>query len=371
MENKETLRNQIALTLLPNVGPVLARNLVSYCGGIDAVFKQKQSHLQKIPEIGPATAAKIAKQVVFARADQEMEFIEKHKVQALFYLDPDFPQRLKHCHDSPVMLYYKGNTNLNKQKVIAIVGTRSATEYGKNVTEKLIEQLTAFDVLIVSGLAYGIDIFAHRAALKEGLSTIGVMGHGLDRLYPGDHRNTAKKMLEQGGLLTEFPSQTNPDRENFPKRNRVVAGMCDAVVVIEAGAKGGALITADIAHSYSRDVFAVPGRLDDPFSVGCNKLIRINKAALLTSANDIAYLMGWEKEGEISSAKKIVQQQLFIELTSEEQILVDVLKLHGKLSIDALTINAKIPFSKLSVLLLQLEMKNVVKSLPGKVFTLV
>ncbi len=370
--NQDTLRNQIALTLLPDVGPVVARNLISYCGGVDAIFRQKAVQLEKIPDIGPVTAAKIAKNEVFARADAEVEYIHRNGITPLFYLDPAFPQRLKHCHDSPVMLYYKGTADLNRPRVIAIVGTRSATEYGRSITEKLIEQLVAFDVVVVSGLAYGIDICAHRAALKEGLPTIGVMGHGLDRLYPGEHRSTSRKMLEQGGLLTEFPSKTNPDRENFPKRNRVVAGMCDAVVVVEAGEKGGALITADIAHSYSRDVFAVPGRVDDPFSLGCNKLIRINKAALISSADHIAYLMGWDREGvQGISAPKLIQQQLFVDLSPDEQIVIDLIQSQGKISIDVLSFNTRIPFSKLSAILLSLEMKNMVKALPGKLFALV
>ncbi len=370
MKTTEELKFRIALSLLPNVGPVIARNLVSYCGSVEAIFKQKKRALLKIPEIGPKTAEIIATHKLFTRADQEIEFILKHQIQPLFYLEENYPQRLKHCYDAPILLYFKGNTDLNKSRMIAMVGTRNATDYGKTVTDKLLEELAQLDVTVISGLAYGIDIHSHRAALKYGISTIAVMAHGLDRIYPGQHRATAAKMIEQGGLLTEYPSCTNPDRENFPSRNRIIAGICDAVIVVEAAKKGGALITADIAHSYSRDVFAVPGRLDDPYSEGCNKLVRINRAALITSAADVTYLMGWEKENNTDSSPKMVQKKLFVDLTIEEEELVKILELMPKADIDVLSMELRWPFSKLSSVLLAMEMKGLLKTLPGKMYQL-
>ncbi|CAN5384001.1 DNA-processing protein DprA [soil metagenome] len=370
MKDQQQLLYRIALTMIPGVGSVLAKNLISYCGSEEAVFRQKKKLLEKIPEVGPKTAAVISRHDPFSMAEKEVEFILKHKIKTYFYLDKDFPQRLKHCHDSPILLYFKGEANLNKPRMISLVGTRTPTEYGKMVSDILVDQLAAFEVTIVSGLAYGIDIHAHRAALRNNMPTIGVVAHGLDRLYPGSHRSTAVRMIEDGGIITEYPSGTNPDRENFPSRNRIVAGMCDAVVVIEAPAKSGALITADIAQSYDRDVFAIPGRIDDPFSIGCNKFIMQNRAALITSADDIAYLMGWdnEAEGSTKNIKGTQQQQLFFELNTEETVIMELLKEHEKLDIDLIMLKAKIPFSKLSGVLLGLEMKGAIRSLPGKVY---
>ena len=264
------------------------------------------------------------------------------------------------------MLYYKGNADLNNRKVISIVGTRKATEYGKQFCAELIQHLQTHQTLIVSGLAYGIDICAHKESVKNNLPTVGVLAHGLDDLYPGQHRSTADKMIENGGLLSDYISGTNPDRENFPKRNRIVAGMCDAVVVVEAGITGGALITAEIANSYSRDVFALPGRIGDPFSAGCNKLIKINKAALIESYADISYLLGWQQE-EVKAAK---QAKLFLDLTEEELLLVNYLKEKGNLPIDELCYATNLSMSKASGLLLNLEFNGVVKTLPGKVYQL-
>jgi DNA protecting protein DprA len=313
----EDLKFRIALTLLDGVGSVTARNLVSYCGSVEAVFKEKKKNLERIPGIGPVTAEKIVSGQPFSRAEEECAFIEKHHIKPLFYLDKDFPSRLKNCTDAPVMLYYKGTSNLNHHRMIALVGTRNASDYGKQVTEKMVEELKAYDVIIVSGLAYGIDITAHKAALKYNMETIGVLAHGLDRIYPALHKSTAEKMMEQGGLLTEYMTCTRPDRENFPQRNRIVAGMCDAVVIIEAAKTGGALITADIANSYNRDVFAVPGRTIDTYSLGCNHFIKTNKAALVESATDIAEMMQWNIANK--PAEKPKQRKLFVELSEEEK----------------------------------------------------
>jgi DNA processing protein len=357
---------KIGITLIDGVGDINAKKLIGACGSAQEVFNTKKSHLLKIDGVGEYIAQAVVNHNVLKRAENEINFIQKNNIQPLFYLDKEYPQRLKQCADSPVMLYYKGNTNLNNRKVISIVGTRKATDYGKQFCAELIQHLKPHDALIVSGLAYGIDICAHKACVKNSMSTVGVLAHGLDQLYPSQHQSTADKMLENGGLLSDYLSGTNPDKENFPKRNRIVAGMCDAVVVVEAGITGGALITAEIANSYSRDVFALPGRIGDPYSAGCNKLIKINKAALIESYADISYLLGWQQE-EVKAAK---QAKLFLELTEEELILVNYLKEKGNLPIDELCYATNISMSKASGLLLNLEFNGVVKTLPGKIYQL-
>jgi DNA processing protein len=364
----KNLLYQIALTQLPMVGNVNAKKLIAYCGSSEDVFKNKYHQLIKIPGVGTQIAKAITQSATAAlkRAEQEIAFIEREQIQAFFFLDDDYPKRLKHCEDAPVMLYHRGNSNFENQRCIAIVGTRKASEYGKRLTEKLVSDLIPYQPLVVSGLAYGIDICAHRAAIKNNLQTVAVFAHGLDMVYPPQHKNTAVQMVSNGGLLTDYPSATNPDRENFPSRNRIVAGLVDAVLVVEAGAKGGALITAEIAASYNRDVLAFPGRIDDVYSAGCNKLIKQNKAALIEDVNDLAYACGWE----LQEKKKLTQNRLFIDFTPDEQIVVEVLREQSELVIDDLSMYAKITMGKLSGILLSLELKNVVKSLPGKVYTL-
>lgn len=361
-----SLLHAIALTLIPGIGDVAAKKLIAYCGSPEEVFKAKKPHLLKIPGMGEATANALLNHSALSRAEKELEFAMKHNIEVLFYLDESYPKRLKHCNDNPIVLYFKGKANLNSEKMISIVGTRNATEYGKKITQHLVEDLREHQATIVSGLAYGIDIYAHKAALQQGLPTVAVLAHGLDRIYPPAHKVTAERMLEHGGILTEFMSETNPDRENFPKRNRIVAGMSDAVVVIEAALSGGALITADIANTYNRDVFAVPGKLGDVYSEGCNRLIKTNKAALIESAKDIAYLLNWNRE----AASVQVQRKLFVELNPEEEIVVEVMKQKGNIAIDDLTLLSEFPMSKVAGILLNLEFNGVVKSLPGKVYQL-
>ena len=285
---------QIAATLLSSVGDVNGKKLVEFCGSAEAVFTEKKQLLKKIPGIGDSTVNAIinSKKEALLRAEKEIKFIEKTNVIPLFFTDENYPQRLTHCIDAPMMLYYKGNANLNHSKIISVVGTRSITEYGKVCCSSIIKGFEGSGVLVVSGLAYGVDTCAHKEALKYNLPTIGVLAHGLDKLYPQTNLELARKMLDQGGLLTDFMSQTNPDKENFPKRKRIIAGMADAVIVIEAAKRGGALITADIANSYNRDVFAVPGRIGDTYSEGCNHFIKTNKALLVQTADDIRYIMG-------------------------------------------------------------------------------
>ncbi len=364
----EKLKYQIAITLIPGVGPVSARNLISYCGGIEAVFHEKEYRLLKIPAIGPMLAQAIVKQKVFEQAEAECLFIEQNKIQSFFYLEENYPQRLRNCNDAPLLLYFKGKANLNAERMVAIVGTRNASEYGKTITAELVQQLGEQNIMIMSGLAYGIDICAHKAAVKHNITNIGVMAHGLDRIYPGNHRSTAEKMMMNGGLLTEFPSLTNPDRENFPSRNRIVAGMCDAVIVVESAEKGGALITADVANSYNRDVFAFPGNVTNIYSKGCNRLIRENKAALAETADDILKMMQWDEAPD----RKIIpqQKQLFMEFTGEEKLLVDILSENPAVDLDTIAFSTRIPMGKASALLLKLELNGIVKALPGKQFQL-
>lgn len=361
------LRYQIAITLIPGVGDIIAKKLISYCGSVEGVFKEKKQNLLKIPSIGETLVKSIVNQKVFERVDKEMEFIEKYKIKTLFYLDDNYPFRLKQCVDGPLMLYYLGNANLNADKIVSIVGTRSITEYGKENCRKLIKELSAHDVLIVSGLAYGVDSCAHKTALENNLFTVGVLAHGLDRVYPSLNKSLAEKMTQKGGLLTDFMSETNPDRENFPKRNRIIAGVSDAVIVIEAAKRGGALITAEIANSYNRDVFAVPGKIGDTFSEGCNNLIKTNKAALIQSAEDIMYIMGWDNK---KTKQKAVQKQLFIELNEVEKNLYDILSKKENCSLDEICNQTKFSVSKIAEALLNLELEGIVKCLPGKIYKL-
>ena len=364
----KSLLHKIAITLLPNVGPILARNLISYCGGVENVFKAKQARLVKIPGIGEITAKEIAEADVLKKAEDEIEFIEKHHIQPLFYLDENYPARLKECYDSPLMLYFKGNADLNTQRVVGIVGTRNATDYGKSICEKIVEELAALDVLVVSGLAYGIDICAHKAALDKGLKTVGVLGHGLHTLYPSVHRSAAQKMESQGGLLTEFASNSDFIKENFPRRNRIIAGLADALIVIDTKKKGGSIITAEIANTYNREVFAVPGNVTAPVSEGCNFLIRTNKAALLDDAHEFIEAMGWSQERK--NGKQPVQARLFENLDADEQLLVDILKEEQKIRIDELSVKMNRPSGIIANSLLSLELKGIVKTLPGKVYEL-
>jgi len=307
---------QIALTLVPKVGDVAAKKLIAYCGGAEPVFKESKKALLLIPGIGPAIANSIVSQDLLSAAEFELKFMEQNDIKPIYFMEDDYSFRLRQCGDAPIMLYTKGSINLNAKRIISIVGTRRATDYGKQMTDKIIEGLSDLnDIVVVSGLAYGIDIAAHKACLKYNVPTMGVLAHGLDRVYPQLHTQVAREMQDQGGLLSDFMSGTKPDRENFPKRNRIIAGLSDATLVVEARKKGGALITADIANSYSRDVFAVPGRVGDENSEGCNQLIRRNQAALIQSSNDICYLMGWDKESEKNPS---LQVSLFVDLNKEE-----------------------------------------------------
>lgn len=353
---------EIALTLIPYIGVVNGKKLVAYCGGAEAVFCENKNALRQISGIHENIIKGIDSKDVMIRAEEEMMFIEKNGIRPLFYLDKDYPKRLQHCHDSPIMLYYKGNADLNAEKTVGIVGTRNITDYGRYVVEKLIEDLTTDNVMIISGLAYGVDAAAHRAALKYDLATVGVLGHGMQTIYPAENRKLSTSMIEKGGILTEFVSGTKPDRENFPQRNRIVAGMVDCLVVIESALKGGAMITAEIANSYDREVFAMPGRVGDIYSEGCNQLIKTNKANLLVNAADIRYVMRWDVDTKVVAK----QMRLFRDFSEDEKKVMDVFVENNVVHIDDIIIGTDLSPSKIASILLSLEFDGVLTALPGK-----
>ncbi|MFI5162425.1 MAG: DNA-processing protein DprA [Sphingobacteriales bacterium] len=364
-----SLLHQIGLSFVKNIGPASAKILLAHFGGAEEIFKVTKAKLLKVPGINEKRADMLDFTEVLHRAEAELEFMERNGIRGIFYTEDDYPKRLRSCQDGPILLYAKGNISLNEPHVVSIVGTRNATDYGKMLCRQLVEELQQYNALVVSGLAHGIDVTAHKESIKQDLQTIGVLGHGLDRIYPFQNRGTAEKMQENGGLLTEFPSGTLPDRENFPQRNRIVAGLADATIVVEASIKGGALITAEIANSYNRDVFTFPGRVDDVFSEGCNFLVRNNKAALLTCPADLAYSLGWDQP----DATKPVSQQfaLPMDLSDDERVIFNIIHQHkSPLAIDDLTIKANMPMSQLTMTLLNMEMQGYIRSMPGKTYCL-
>lgn len=358
---------QLALTKVPYIGYVHAKILALHFGSAAAVFKANKSLLEKIEGIGEIRVNSIKAFKDFKKVEEEIAFIQKYKIKTFFITDKEYPQRLLNCYDPPTILFYKGNADLNASRVVGIVGTRGNTEYGKQFTENFVKDLASSDVLVMSGLAFGIDAIAHKAALKNKLLTVGVLGHGLDTIYPEENSGLAKEMIKHGGLLTEFRSKTKPDKHNFPSRNRVVGGICDAIVVVETGIKGGSMITAELANSYNRDVFAVPGRTIDTKSGGCNNLIRNNKAILLNDAQQFLETMGWDNA---SVRPKKVQRELFIEFSDEEKIIAGLLQEKETVSIDELVLKSGCSSSALAAAILNLELKNVIKSLPGKMYRL-
>ncbi|MDW7690909.1 DNA-processing protein DprA [Flammeovirgaceae bacterium SG7u.111] len=355
---------QVALGFLPGVGNVNSKQLVSYCGSAENVFKTPRKRLLQIPGVGEKLVDTILKKNVLNAAEEEVKRAERAGIKLLFYTDKNYPERMKRHMDTPQLLYFKGNSNLNAMKVVSVVGTRNSTNYGREIVERLMEELKAFeDILVVSGLAYGIDIIAHREALKNGLATVGVMANGIDKLYPSQHKATAQQMLENGGLLTENKFGTGPDAPLFPKRNRVIASMSDAVIVVEAAAKGGALITANIANSYGVDVFAYPGNVGNSFSEGCNSLLKRNLANVITGAEDLVYMLNWDVE---NTAPKKTEKSL--DGLSEEEIAVMKLLRESEMQIDLLSFRSQVSLNRLASVLLKLEFDGFVKSLPGKKF---
>ncbi len=363
----QNLTYQIALTKIPMVGLWTARLLIEACGSAEAVFSENKKTLTKIPRISPAIAKNILEADPESLSAPDLSFINEHNITPLFFTDPDYPSRLKPFSDSPMILYYKGKANLNADRIVAIVGTRTPTDQGKICCHEIVEGLAKYNVLVISGLAYGIDVTAHQKCLSLQVPTVGVLGHGMSQIYPAAHKPIAARMLEQGGILTEFGPDKGPEREHFPMRNRIVAGMSDAVIVVETARKGGSMITAELANGYNKDVFAVPGRLNDRFSKGCNHLIKAHKAQLLESADDIAYIMRWTEQ----DPPKEQQTALFPELNENERNLINLIGENEQISIDQLAYQAKLNSSEMATLILQLEFKGLIKTLPGKRFILV
>ena len=367
MSSETALFYQIALTCINRVGNVTARHLLSLVDDVSELFTMPRAQLLRLPGLTPLLADEIAKKEVLEKAAREQEFVLRNGIKPYFITDDSYPYRLRECCDAPVIFYYKGNADLNTPKIVSIVGTRKITPYGNDVTEALVEGLKglAGDLIVVSGLAYGVDVCAHRAALRNKISTVGVLAHGLDRIYPYLHRYTAEEMLENGGLLTEFPSGTEPDRQNFVRRNRIIAGLSDAVVVIESAVKGGSMITAEIANSYSRDVFSVPGRSVDENSQGCNRLIRLNKAGLITGATDLLEALGWDMQKKTRPH----QAQLPLAMNEEEETVIGILA-KEETQINTLVVQANLPIHRLSPILFEMELRGVVRCLPGGFYKL-
>jgi len=351
---------------MPRVGPVVARQLLAGCGSAQAVLNEKKSHLVKIPGIGPAVAAEINRERFLAAAEKEVSWMERKGVKMITHTDANYPVRLSHIESSPLILFLKGKVDLNARRTVAIVGTRSPSDYAKTVCSRIVRELKDMQPLIVSGLAYGIDIIAHKSSLDVQLPTVAVLGHGLDRLYPAAHSQIADEMMANGGLLTEFVSGTLPDKENFPMRNRIIAGLSDAVVVVESGRKGGSIITAEFANDFHKDVFAVPGQVDNPHSAGGNFLIKTHKAHLLESAADLSELMRWD----VKSSGRVIQTQLMLDLSPEEHSTVSLLQGSKDVHIDALIYQSTLSPGQLAGVLLNLECKGLVKSMPGRKYAL-
>lgn len=362
---------EVALGLLPGIGNQLSRQLVSYCGSARQVFHTPPGKLLRIPGIGKSHVRNLPLTAVLKQAENIIRQAEQQQVKLLFYTHPDYPKRLKQIADAPTLLYYKGTADLNAARIISIVGTRQCTAYGREVTDQLVQDLVKHQALIVSGLAYGIDVAAHRAALQAGLATAGVMANGLDLVYPSLHRKIAGMMLEQGGLLSEYTFGTKPEPPRFPARNRIIAGLADATIIVEAAIKGGALITAEIAHSYNKDVMAVPGPIHAPFSAGCNYLIKSNKAAAYTGIKDLEELLNWDLD--LLKAVKPRPGNFYPpeDFTAEEYQLLLVLLETREEQIDNLSWKSQLPIGQVASLLLALEFKGVVKSLPGKKYQIV
>lgn len=368
--NEEEIIYSIALTQVPGIGVVWGRNLLEATGSATDIFRNRKELLHSIPGITPRIVDLLNNPEAIKKAEKEYAFIQKNRICCYPIHHNNYPARLRECNDAPVVLFYTGNANLNSQRIISMIGTRNATEYGKELCTHFLKELhdSYPELLIISGLAYGIDIHAHRAALNCGLSTVGVLAHGLDRIYPPAHRKTAVEMLHQGGLLTEFISGTNPDKHNFVSRNRIVAGISDATIVVESATKGGSLITAEIANDYHRDCFAFPGRATDHFSQGCNQLIQDSKASLIQSASDFIQLMGWDTKNKKPTRQQ--QLELFAELSEEESIIVDILRKEESLQINALVVQSNIPIHKIHSILFELEMKGAIRALAGGMYRL-
>lgn len=363
---QKELLYRIGLSFIPKLGNQTIKKLIAHFGSAQYIYEQATSQEFTAAKVRKSWSEAIISRSTIQRAEQELKFIAQYNIQPLSYEDPNYPQRLKNCHDAPFLLYYKGNANLNSSRILSIVGTRKPTSRGIMFCEQLIDQLKTYDVLIVSGLAYGIDITAHERCISNQIDTIGVVAHGLDQIYPAKHRKTAQQMVKQGGILSEFTSKMEPLQSNFPMRNRIIAGMSDAIVVAETAKKGGSMITAYMANEYNKDVFAVPGRTEDPYAKGCNHLIKTHRAALLESAEDIAYIMNWQKKKDTG-----LQKKMFVQLSKTEQTIVNLLVGQDPVHMEDLIQQTQTSTSKIATLLLELELKSIVKALPGNYFRLI
>ena len=367
MTNQELLY-VLALQNVANIGDTTAKKLLQYCHTAEGVFKEKKQNLLKIDGIGEFALMDLHNANHRIAAEQELRYIRENNVGCHFFMDADYPERLKHAIDGPILLFSSGNINLKNRKILSIVGTRKATTSGAAFCEKLIDAIAPLDPVIVSGFAYGMDITAHKAAIKNNLQTIACLAHGLNQIYPRTHRSYVKQLEANGGFFTDFWSNSEPERENFLKRNRIIAGLSEATVVIESAEKGGSLVTADIANSYNREVFAVPGRPTDLMSLGCNNLIKQQKAHLLTTAADLVYMLNWQTDEIIS---KPLQKQLFVELDEPEKIIYGFLRENNKEQLDIIALKCGMPTFRVASLLLNMELKGVIRPLPGKQFELV
>ncbi|MDO7172197.1 DNA-processing protein DprA [Mariniflexile sp. AS56] len=358
----------LALQHVPNIGDITAKRLISHCGTAEAVLKEKKQNLLKIDGIGSVILSELFKAHHLKEAEKEMSFITENNIKVLYFEEGDYPEKLKHCIDGPILLFQTGNINLKQQRIISIVGARKITTNGIAFCEELVEKLAIYNPLIVSGFAYGTDITAHKAALKHNLQTIGCLAHGLNQIYPAVHKKYMVDVEKNGGFFTDFWSTATFDRNNFLKRNRVIAGVSEATIVIESAEKGGSLVTADIANSYNRDVFAVPGRINDSQSAGCNNLIKHQKAHMITTALDVPYILNWQLEDE---KKPAIQKQLFVELDATEKLIYSHLKDNEKQQLDMIAINCNLPIFKVASVLLNMELKGVIRPLPGKLFEVI
>jgi len=363
--NTTELFYALALLRVDGVGDIVAKKLISHCGSAEAVFKEKSNQLKAIDGVGGILIKNLKDKTIFEKAERELYYIQSENVNVLYFQNDAYPDRLKHCIDGPVLLFASGNFELQNRHLISIVGTRQITSYGTEFCKKLIEDLAVFNPVIVSGFAYGVDIVAHQSAIENDLQTIGVLAHGLNQIYPKTHKKYVAKIEQNGGFLTEFWSSSNPDKENFVKRNRIVAGMSEATIVIESAEKGGSLITANLANDYNRDVFAVPGRATDKYSLGCNDLIKTQRANVITSAADLVYGLNWTLDVQ---ATKSIQKQLFVSLDFEEQKIYDYLQKNGKQPLDIVALECDFPIFKISSVLLNMELKGIIRPLPGKLF---
>lgn len=348
------------------IGDILAKKLIVNVGDVCQIFKEKATVLSKINGVGNYALKHLFDEENVKLAEQELKYIQENNISYSYFLEDNYPVNLQHCIDGPILLFKDGNLDFSNKKIISIVGTRNISSYGRDFCNQFIQEISEYNPIIVSGFAYGVDICAHKAALDNNLQTIAVLAHGFEQIYPKVHKKYINQVNENGGFLTEFWSEEAPLRENFLKRNRIVAGISSATIIIESASKGGSLVTADIANSYNKDVFSVPGRTSDIYSRGCNNLIRNNKAHLLNSAADVVKMLNWD----VQEKPKPIQRELFIELNEEEQKIYDLLHKKGAQFLDVISLECNIPIYQLSALLLQMELRGILKPLPGKMFEL-